>query len=162
AINWLQSYSLYSNTLNDYYKKEVAPDWPQLRNKALYILQREAELEEIVRIVGIDVLSPKERLILEAAKSIREDFLHQVAFDERDSYTSLKKQYKLLKLVIAFHDLAEKAIDRGADFNEIFNLTVRSNIAKAKYVPEDQLDKIDSMLEHLEHQMNQLEGEANA
>ncbi|MFH1709978.1 MAG: V-type ATP synthase subunit A [bacterium] len=162
AINWLQSYSLYSKVLDDFFRKNVAADFPQLRQKAFHLLQREAELEEIIRIVGIDVLSPKERLILEAAKSIREDFLHQVAFDERESYTSLIKQYKILKLALKFHDLAERAIERGVDFGNIFNLTVRGNIARAKYIPEDQLEKIDSISEHLEHQLSKLEGENNA
>jgi len=159
AINWLTSYSLYSAKLDDFFRKNVAEDFPSLRQKAFHLLQREAELEEIIRIVGIDVLSPKERLILEAAKSIREDFLHQVAFDERESYTSLNKQYRLLKLVVKFYELAEKAIERGVDFNNIFNLPVRLHIAKAKYIPEDQLEKIDSISEHLEHQITKLEGE---
>jgi len=158
AINWLQSYSLYSGLLDDFYRKNIAEDWPELRAKTLYLLQREAELAEIVRIVGIDVLSPKERLILEVAKSIREDFLHQIAFDERESYTSLKKQYKILKLVIKFYELAEASIDRGGSINDIFNLTVRLHIAKAKYIPEDQLEKIDSIAVHLEHQIGQLGG----
>jgi len=156
AINWLRSYSLYSDSLDDYYRKDVSDEWPELRKKTLFLLQRESELDEIVRIVGIDVLSPKERVVLEAAKSIREDFLHQVAFDEMDAFTSLKKQYRMLKLVIKFFDLADKAVDQGVDFNDIINLSVRSNIAKVKHTPEDQLEKIDAVGEHLEHQIKQL------
>ncbi|GAQ24069.1 MULTISPECIES: ATP synthase subunit A [Tepidanaerobacter] len=136
AINWLTSYSLYSDTVEEYMNQNVASDWKELRAEAMRLLQEEANLQEIVRLVGIDALSIKDRLILEVARSIREDFLHQNAFHEIDTYTSLAKQYKMLKLILTFYEESKKALDAGVVFSEIENLPVRERIGRMKYADE--------------------------
>src|SRR5690606_21699219 len=118
AINWLNSYSLYEDRLDEYYRKEVGEEWLALRNGAMRLLQEEAELEEIVRLVGIDALSDRDQLVLEVARSIREDFLHQNAFHEVDTYTSLTKQYKMLRLVMAFYDVGQRLLREGVSRSE--------------------------------------------
>ncbi|NPV69724.1 MAG: V-type ATP synthase subunit A [Firmicutes bacterium] len=140
AINWLNSYSLYYEKLGDYLKENIGRDFPELREAAMAILQQEAELQEIVRLVGIDALSPRQRMVLETAKSVREDFLYQSAFHEIDTYCSMKKQYRLLKVILMFHGLALKALEGGAPLNTILNLPVRQQIARARFIPEDKLD----------------------
>lgn len=139
AINWLRSYSLYLANIEDYLKT-IAPEISSLRSQAILILHEEAELEEIVRLVGIDSLSDRDKLIMETAKSIREDFLHQNAFDDEDTYTSLKKQYNMLKVILLFHEMAVICLDKKAHVEEIFKLPVRERIAKAKFIPEDKLE----------------------
>lgn len=150
AINWLTSYSLYSDTLGGWFNKNVANDWTALRQKMLKLLSEEAALEEIVRLVGMDALSPEDRLIMEAARSIREDFLHQLAFHEVDTYTSLKKQNLMMKLVILYYDSALAALEKGADIESLVNLEVREAIGRFKYVPEDsapaEYEKVSSRL----------------
>ena len=150
AINWLTSYSLYSDTLGGWFNKNVANDWTALRQKMLKLLSEEAALEEIVRLVGMDALSPEDRLIMEAARSIREDFLHQLAFHEVDTYTSLEKQNLMMKLVILYYDSALAALEKGADIESLVNLEVREAIGRFKYVPEDsapaEYEKISSRL----------------
>ncbi len=145
AINWLNSYSLYADIMNDYYEKEVSRDWIRNRGHALRILQEEAELEEIVRLVGIDALSPRDRLTLEVARSIREDFLHQNAFHEVDTYTSLKKQFLMLQAILLFHRLALESIEAGISLDLILENEVREEIARMKYHPEDEIDKIEAV-----------------
>jgi V/A-type H+-transporting ATPase subunit A len=113
AISWLLSYSLYLDRLDEWNNENVAKDWKSLRTDVMRVLQEEAELEEIVRLVGVDALSSAERLTLEAAKSIREDYLHQNAFHEVDTYTSLRKQYRMLKLIMAFYYKGKKALEAG-------------------------------------------------
>ncbi len=120
------------------------------------LLQREAELEEIVRLVGIDTLSPKDRIILESAKSIREDFLHQNAYHEIDTYTSLTKQIKLLKLIYAYYTESLKALEEQVKLEAIIDLPVRNEIARAKYIPENELSKFDLIEEKLKEQFAQL------
>ena len=142
AIDWLISYSLYADKLSDWYNRNVSADFTKMRSFAAAILQEESSLEEIVRLVGVDALSYKDRLTLETAKSVREDYLHQNAFHEVDTYTSLDKQYKILKLIYDFHRLGNEALDKGADFKTIINLPVREKIGRAKYVPESELDRI--------------------
>lgn len=149
AINWLLSYSLYTDTFDEFYRNNLGGEWVELRGEAMRILQEEAELEEIVRLVGVDALSQKERLILETAKSIREDFLHQNSFHEVDTYASLEKQFKMIKLIMAFHHEAKRAAERGANLLEILNLPVRDQIARARYLAESdmaQIDKIEAAL----------------
>lgn len=149
AINWLLSYSLYTDTFDDFYRNNVGGEWIDLRGEAMRILQEEAELEEIVRLVGVDALSRKERLILETAKSIREDFLHQNSFHEVDTYASLEKQFKMIKLIMTFHHEANRATERGANLMDVLNLPVRDQIARARYLAEtdmSQLDKIEVAL----------------
>lgn len=143
AIDWLISYSLYADKLSDWYNQNVSEDFTRMRDFAMTVLQEESELEEIVRLVGADALSFKDRLTMETAKSIREDYLHQNAFHEVDTFTSLKKQYKILKLIYDFHRLSNDALNKGAEFNDIVNLPVKEKIGRAKYIPEDETDKLD-------------------
>lgn len=149
AINWLTSYSLYTVDLDDYYVKNIGKEFPKLREIAMELLEKEAELEEIVRLVGVDALSPNDRLILEAAKSIREDFLHQNAYHEVDTYTSLKKQYLMLKAIIEFYKEGVNALENGVELEKIINLDVRVDIARAKFIDESKLNLFDELLEKI-------------
>ncbi|MDR3344585.1 MAG: V-type ATP synthase subunit A, partial [Oscillospiraceae bacterium] len=137
AINWLTSYSLYADTLGGWFNDNVAPDWTELRGQLMGLLSDEAALDEIVRLVGMDALSPPDRLKMEAARSIREDFLHQLAFHEVDTYTSLNKQYWMIKLVTAFYELSLDALNQGADIEAIAVMPVREAIGRFKYVREE-------------------------
>ena len=139
AINWLTSYSLYLDSVGGWFDENVAPDWMKLRQKMMTLLQEEAELEEIVKMVGMDALSPGDRLKMEAARSIREDFLHQNSFHEIDTYTSLEKQHNMMRLVLAFYDAGVDALKQGADINDIVKLPVREQIGRYKYTKEDEL-----------------------
>lgn len=149
AINWLLSYSLYNERLEDYFRAQVGEEFIELRRSAMRILQEEAELEEIVRLVGVDALSPKDQLTMETARTIREDYLHQNAFHEVDTYTSLKKQYVLLRLVMGFNQVGQRLLEGGTPMQEIFALPIRESIARAKYIPEDELDKINNLYDEL-------------
>ena len=140
AINWLSSYSLYTDTLEDWFNKNVSEDWTAQRARIMSLLQNESELEEIVKLVGMDALSASDRLVLEAARSIREDFLHQDAFHEVDTYTSLEKQYLMMKLVLEYFDLATEALKQGADIDELVALPVRERIGRFKYVHQDKVE----------------------
>jgi V/A-type H+-transporting ATPase subunit A len=142
AINWLSSYSLYSDAMGRYYDTEVSPQWLPNRAKALRLLQEEAELEEIVRLVGVDALSPRDRLTLETARSIREDFLHQNAFHEVDTYTSLQKQFHMLGAILLLHDLAREAIERGVALETVLALPVKEDIARMKYHAEEDMEAV--------------------
>ena len=137
AINWLLSYSLYTENIKDYWKDEVAEDFSELRQMTMQLLEEESELQEIARLVGVESLSVKERLVLESARSIREDFLHQNAFHPQDTYTSLRKQYLMLRTIIHFHNQSLKALDEGVNLEEILALKVRERISKMKYLPEE-------------------------
>jgi len=156
AIDWLTSYSLYVDRLGDWFKEEVDPQWNELRMETMRILQEEAELEEIVRLVGVDALSWKDRLTLEAAKSVREDYLHQNAFHDVDTYASLKKQHRMLKLILEYYHQGLHALEAGAEFRDIVNLPVRERIGRAKYTPEDQLQVFDEIEKALKEQMTEL------
>jgi V/A-type H+/Na+-transporting ATPase subunit A len=146
SINWLNSYSLYEDTIDNWMNNEVAQDWSKLRLEAMTLLQEESSLQEIVSLVGIDALSEKDRLKLEIAKSIREDYLQQNAFHEVDTYSSLNKQYKMLKLILLFRKEAEKALESGIYINEILALDeLRDRVARSKYISEDQLNKMDDI-----------------
>ena len=140
AINWLNSYSLYLDDREKWFNEQVESDWMANRQKMMTLLQEEAELEEIVKMVGMDALSPGDRLKMEAARSIREDFLHQNSFHEIDTYTSLKKQYMMMKLVIAYYENAVEALKEGAGLNALISLPVREHIGRFKYVTEENLD----------------------
>lgn len=137
AINWLTSYSLYADSLADWYGNNVSPDWMKLRARFMELLHDEAELKEIVKLVGMDALSAGDRLKMETARSIREDFLHQLAFHEVDTYTSLQKQLYMIKLILDFHDEASDAAEKGADAEKLSGLPVREKIGRFKYVPEE-------------------------
>ncbi len=138
AINWLQSYSLYRESLKKYFAEKVAEDFVELSQEAMKLLELEAELQEIARLIGVESLSFKERMILETARSIREDFLHQNAFHPQDTYTSLRKQYLMLRTILTFHHKALQALEEGKEFSEIIALEVRERISKMKYLPEDE------------------------
>lgn len=140
AINWLLSYSLYLDRLDKWANENVSKEWGTLRADAMRLLQEEAELEEIVRLVGVDALSAGDRLTLEAAKSIREDYLHQNAFHDVDTYTSLNKQFKMLHLIMNFYYLGKNAIEAGVSIKDLFEIPVRERIGRAKYTAEDQVD----------------------
>ena len=138
AIDWLTSYSLYSDTLSGYFDREVAPDWSAQVAEVRRILQEEADLQEIVRLVGVDALALKDRMTLEAARSIREDYLHQIAFDEVDTYTSTKKQHGMLKLILTWYHKGQEAIAAEVPFEQILAMPVVEKIGRLKRVPEDQ------------------------
>lgn len=138
AIDWLQSYSLYSDHLEEWFSDHVSPQWNEMRANAMIILQEEAELQEIVQLVGMDALSWKDRLTLEVARSIREDYLHQNAFDDVDTYTSLEKQFLILQLILDFYRKGKLALDSGANLSDVINLPIRERIGRSKYIPEDQ------------------------
>ena len=140
AINWLTSYSLYLQDMEKWFNEEVAADWMDNRQKMMGLLQDEAELDEIVKMVGMDALSPSDRLKMEAARSIREDFLHQNSFHEIDTYSSLKKQYLMMKLVLAFYEESSRALSEGASMNKLICMPVREQIGRFKYTHEDELD----------------------
>ena len=141
AINWLTSYSLYLDNMEKWFNEQVAPDWMAGRQKMMSLLQDEAELEEIVKMVGMDALSAGDRLKMEAARSIREDFLHQNSFHEVDTYSSLKKQYLLMKLVVAYYEQGAEALAKGANIQDLVKLEVREKIGRFKYVLEENLEE---------------------
>ena len=150
AINWLTSYSLYLDDMGPWFNSHVAPDWMELRQEMMSLLQDEAELEEIVKMVGMDALSSSDRLKMEAARSIREDFLHQNSFHEIDTYTSLEKQHNMMELVLAFYKESQNALDKGASINDLLKMPVREKIGRYKYVHEDNLKKeMDDIVEEL-------------
>ncbi len=164
AIDWLQSYSLYTDRLEKWYSDAIAPDWNDLRTEAMSILQEEAELNEIVRLVGVDALGWKDRLTLEVARSVREDYLHQDAFDEIDTYTSLHKQYRMLRLILSFREKGQAALDKGANLSDVIGLPVREKIGRAKLIGEDALQDFDALESELNDQLSRLTegGEDNA
>ncbi|MCX8109722.1 MAG: V-type ATP synthase subunit A, partial [Syntrophorhabdaceae bacterium] len=141
AINWLTSYSLYQDVVDEHADKRFDGKWSQNRRQAMEILQREAELEELVRLVGVDALPHEDRLLLQAAKMIREDFLHQNAFDDIDTCTSIEKQYRLLRLILYYYEKIKKAFKDGATLVALTGLEVLDDIARAKLIPEDDLEQ---------------------
>ena len=157
AIDWLTSYSLYVDTLMPWYGEHASPQWNAQRARAMRILQEESELEEIVRLVGMDALSWKDRLTMEVARSIREDYLHQNAFDEVDTYTSLQKQFRMMKLILDYADQGHAALDAGALLSDVLGLPVREQIARAKFIPEDDMAaRFDQMEDELSRQISAL------
>lgn len=141
AINWLTSYSLYTDTVSDWFKENVAHDWMELRARLMLLLQEESELDEIVKMVGMDALSPADRMKLEAARSIREDYLHQNAFHEVDTYTPPKKQYLMMKLILEYYDVCCDALKNGADVEALSSMPVREEIGRYKYTENDAIDE---------------------
>ncbi len=157
AINWLSSYSLYLDNVADYWKKEVAEDYAKIREEAMTLLQQEAQLEEIVRLVGMDALSPKERLVLETAKSIREDFLFQNAFDREDAYTPHKKQYWVLRCIMAIFREASKIVEKeDFEFDDLLSLPVMQKVVKCKDIKPDELDKFEALEKEVIKEISQL------
>lgn len=163
SINWLNSYSLYADRIGKWMDEEIAGDWSELRIEAMALLQEEANLQEIVRLVGIDALSEGDRLKLEIAKSIREDYLQQNAFHEVDTYTSLDKQHKMLKLILQFKKEADRALEAGVYLDKILAQDeIRDRIARAKYIPESDISKIDQIGVDLTAEMDKLISEGGA
>ena len=156
AINWLNSYSLYQTKVDSWMDVNVGPEFSQNRKRAMALLQEESSLQEIVRLVGRDTLSEKDQLKLEVAKSIREDYLQQNAFMESDTYTSLTKQDKMLQLVLKFYDEGNRGLESGAYLKEISEMPVREKIARAKYMPESDLDKMNDILNEIENEVDNL------
>lgn len=158
SINWLNSYSLYSDEVGQYIDQTQQVDWAAKVTKAMNLLQEESELEEIVRLVGVDSLSPKDRLTLNTARMIREDFLQQNAFDEVDTYTSFAKQYAMLTNILRFHEVAQEALVLGAYFHEIMSGTVdlRDRIARSKFIPEAELDRIKDLAQEIDSSIHQI------
>jgi V/A-type H+-transporting ATPase subunit A len=146
AINWLQSYSLYTENIKKYWDEEVAEDFFMIRQEAIRLLEEESELQEIARLVGVESLSAKDRLVLESARSIREDFLHQNAFHPQDTYTSLRKQYLMLRTILHFHNSALQAL-KEVSLDKILSLPIREKIAKLKYLEEEDTGIIEAYVE---------------
>jgi len=145
---------LYLSLINlkNYFNKKVASDWMELRNKAIALLQREDELAETVRLVGLDVLSSEDRIAMETARSIREDFLQQFAFDKIDTYSPIKKQYLMLKLIMKYYNECLEALKKGVPLNNLISLPVREDIAKAKYIPSEEIEK---RMEEITHKLKE-------
>ncbi len=156
AINWLLSYSLYAEQLGEYWDNIYDGEWSVLRTEAMSILEEEDRLREIVRLVGIDALSRQERMILETAKSLREDFLHQNAYHEVDTYASMDKQFKMLRNIVHFHHLCQNALERGCTIQEINALPVRDQIARMRYEDEKKLNRIDELLPVMKEEVDKL------
>ena len=148
AVNWLTSYSLYLDGMEKWFSENTPDgDWMKLRTRMMALLQDESKLDEMVKLVGMDALSAPDRLKMEAARSIREDFLHQDAFNDVDTYTSLNKQHLMMKLVLDFYDVCADALKQGANINKLVNIPVRERIGRFKYTPEDKIEKeYDSIL----------------
>ena len=140
AINWLTSYSLYLDSMEKWFNEEVDPGWMNSRQEMMSLLQDESKLNEIVQMVGMDALSPADRLKMEAAKSIREDFLNQNSFDEVDTYSSLRKQYLMMRLVMSFYEKAKVALEKGANVENLIAMPSRESIGRFKYTPEDKIE----------------------
>ena len=155
AINWLTSYSLYIDLLKNWYSENVDKDWMNLRGRMMSLLQEEAELEEIVKLVGMDALSAGDRLKMETARSIREDFLHQLAFHEVDTYTSLKKQLYMMRLILGYYDMCGEALSKDAPIEALVSLPVREKIGRFKYVKEEDIDaEYESVTNQLKKEVN--------
>ena len=156
AIDWLVSYSLYADKLGEWFKQNVASDYVELHSFVMRILQEEAELDEIVRLVGMDALSYKDRMTMETAKMIREDYLHQNAFHETDTYTSLLKQHKMLRLIYEFYKLGNVAIENYAELDDVLSISAKEKIGRAKYVPESEIDSLDSLLREMTAELKKI------
>lgn len=157
AINWLTSYSLYTDSMSKWFNGHVQPDWMELRARIMRLLQDESELDEIVKLVGMDALSAPDRLKLEAARSIREDFLHQDAFHEVDTFTPLQKQYIMMELVLAFYDRSVAALEKGAPIDDLVKMPVRERIGRYKYTPAEQLEaEYNAVFKALEQEIEEI------
>ena len=156
AISWLNSYSLYIDNIRDYVKENVAEDFFDLQGRAMKILEEESELEEIVRLVGVDSLSGNDRLILLTAKMYREDFLHQNAFHEIDTYSSIEKQHKMMSVIDYFYERAKEYLQKGVDIEDIENMKVRDNIARMRYIQQENIEKIDKVKDKIEDEFKSL------
>ncbi|HTS33772.1 MAG TPA: V-type ATP synthase subunit A [Thermoplasmata archaeon] len=159
SINWLQSYSLYVGDLEPWFRSNLSKEFVPLRQKALELLQKEAELQEIVQLVGVDALPEREKAILDAARMIREDYLQQSAYDEVDTYTSIQKQYRMLRAILSFSDREQDAIGKGATVAQLQKLPLRTKLSRMKWIPEAELE---NQFNQLELEMGQAVGELTA
>ncbi len=162
AIGWLTSYSLYHDNLRDYFRDEVVANWEEMRTEAMELLQKESELNELVRLVGVDSLSSHDRIVLETTKSIREDFLHQSAFDPDDEYTRLMKQYRMINAILSLHHACIKAVDSNVPLRKLIELPVREEISKMRIIAEEDLDRFDKISEMIEVQLAESSKESRA
>jgi len=159
AISWLNSYSLYVDNLRDHIEQEVGEDFLNLQAEAMRLLEEESELEEVVRLVGVDALSASDRLTLLIARILREDFLHQNAFHDIDTSASIDKQYKMLRTIDYFHNQARDYIQRDVDINDIENMKVLDKIARMRYIKEEETDKIGQVMKEIDSEISSLIGE---
>lgn len=159
AIDWIQSYSLYADRLSAWYSDKMGDEWLKMRQEFMTILQEEAQLEEIVRLVGMDALGAKDRWTMETAKSIREDYLHQNAFHEIDTYASLEKQFKMMKLILDNYNQGMDAMEKGVDAEDLLELKVKEQIGRSKYIPENEMEKFDEIEKELKEEMLSLTSE---
>ena len=153
AISWLTSYSLYHDALSDHFRAEVADDWGRVRAETMELLQKESELKELVRLVGVDALAPQDRVVLETTKMIREDFLHQSAFDPEDAYTRLDKQYRMLKAILELHRRSIAAVEKRCPMRKLLDLPVRGRISRMRYIAEKDLAQFDAINREIEEQI---------
>lgn len=149
AIGWLKSYSLYVDDLEDYYRDKAGDEWINMRGQATTLLQEEDDLNEIVRLVGVDALSADNRLIMETAKAIREDFLHQNAFHEVDTYTSFQKQFNIMELIMLLHQRSQEWLEAGKAIDDLLSLDVKEEIARAKYIPESEMERFEEIKKNI-------------
>jgi V/A-type H+-transporting ATPase subunit A len=149
AIGWLTSYSLYHDNLAGHFRNEVAEEWTKVRTEVMELLQKESELRELVRLVGIDSLSNQDRIVLETTKSIREDFLHQSAFDPDDAYTRLEKQYRMLNVILEFHHMCLRALEKHTPLRKLLDLPVREKISRMRLIPEDQMEQFGAIIDEI-------------
>ena len=152
AINWNGSYSLFTGALDPWYRENVAPDYPELRDALAELLQKEQSLQEIVQLVGPDALQDAERLVIEVGRIIREDFLQQNAYHEVDAYCSMPKAYGIMRMILSFYKEAEAAIRRGVSIDEVLALPVLERIGRARYTPEADFPR------YLEETLKEIEG----
>ncbi|MBN1164876.1 MAG: V-type ATP synthase subunit A [Candidatus Krumholzibacteriota bacterium] len=153
AIGWLTSYSLYHDNLDDYFRNEIAEDWNRYRTLTMGLLQKEAELKELVRLVGVDSLSSQDRIVMETTKHVREDFLHQSAFDPDDAYTRLPKQYRMLQCIIELHQECLRALEKNVPLRKLLELPVRGSISRMRLIGEDRLQEFDNIREEIKKQV---------
>lgn len=156
AISWLNSYSLYNDNIRDYVINNINEDYFNMQSEAMSLLEKESELEEIVRLVGIESLSSQDRLVLLVAKMIREDFLHQNAYHDIDTYSAIDKQYKMIKTIIYFYNQAQYYLKMGADITKLENVAVMEKIARMKYIPSDKIDQIDMIEKEIDNEFSSL------
>ena len=156
AISWLNSYSLYIDNIRDYVTKNIKEDYFDLQAEAMRILEKESELEEIVRLVGVDSLSGSDRVILLTARMLREDFLHQIAYHEADTYSSIEKQYKMMDTIIYFYEQASSCLKLSADIKDIENMKVREKIARMKYIKKENIEDIDKIKEDIDKEFSSI------
>ncbi len=159
AIDWIQSYSLYADRLSAWYSDKMGDEWLKMRQEFMTILQEEAQLDEIVRLVGMDALGAKDRWTMETAKSIREDYLHQNAFHEIDTYASLEKQFRMMKLILDNYNQGVDAMEKGVDVEDLLELKVKEQIGRSKYIPENEMEKFDEIEKELKEEMLSLTSE---